>query len=447
MYYSPILQQYIFTRTEKILLMILLGTGTGYTLHFFSEFVKNRKSRRTISKKFQEDPNLILKDIRGGDIFHIKNLEEFDIEEDFGLKLFKTLKKLTKKLNRSKLTKERAIKCVELIKNTTTVRVNNRQLIKLILKSLNLNLTKNDILSITPGLLSLIIMNGGFTKILLENVSNNVFFLLKRELSCLEAVNVTALLSLVIPNIKTDISVFLMTGALTYFAFNSKILWLTNLIKAKTIGSLIGLIIMSLSLLNTCFEFVMPMVSYQVQIPAKEKVVHQTAYKMLPEAKYELRDIEDLPKIFVTTSPTLIVDNRHFSQDEIKKIRLNWDKKPGGLMKIDYPREIKQTKTLNLEILQTGDIKIDSSIYNKIINSKSNIPLQIKEKNLLNDLKSKRFFDSSSNISKDRKFNRKINGLHDLKKNQKTPIIDFKSDEIIDAEFKHVTPKIREKNN
>jgi hypothetical protein len=64
----------------------------------------------------------------------------------------------------------------------------------------------------------------------------------------------------------------------------------------------------------------------------------------MPGSQDELRDIKDLPKIFVTTSPSLIVDNKKFSRGEIQ-----------------------ETKTLNLKVLQTGDLNIDSKTYKKFI--------------------------------------------------------------------------------
>ena len=163
-----------------------------------------------------------------------------------------------------------------------------------------------------------------------------------------------------------------------------------------------------------------------------------------PQKKNWSVRIEDLPKIFVTTSPSLIVDNKQFTKNDIKNIKLDWDKDPGGLMKMNYPREIQQTKTLNLEVLQTGDLKIDSNIYKKFINSKgAKLPLQLEERNFINNLKSKRFLKESSDIKTERKFNRKIHGLHEVQKNKPTK---FKSDQILDVEFEKVIPKVREKN-
>lgn len=274
--YSAALNRYMLTNFENKLLMILLGMSMGYSFHIFSEILKNRKNpnSKELLKLKQKDPKFILKSVRGGDIFDPKNLDNFDPEEDFGLKLFKVLKRF----NSFKITKDRAIECFEFLGSRTS-RINNRQLIKLILKSLNLSLTKTDILSITPALLAVIIMNGGFSHIFFENMSNNVPLQFKRYSEYLKALveqkQYLQVFNVIIATEKSDLLFLSCTAALTYFAYNSKIAWLIGLIRAQGLGALFGFIALMLAPVNTCFDFAIPMVPYTFEIPAKEKLVRQ----------------------------------------------------------------------------------------------------------------------------------------------------------------------------
>jgi hypothetical protein len=442
--------KYQLTNLETKLLMVCLGFSTGYMIHIFFEILKNRKNSNSneLPKQKQKDPKFNLKSVRGGDISNPDNLYTFDPEEEILLKfnLFKAIKAM-KGFNRVKKTKDRAIQCFEYL-NSKTARINNRQLINLILKSLGLSLTNTDILAITPALLAVIIMNGGFSKVYLENMSNNVPLKLKQYSDYLKALmkqqKYLQVFNVIIAPKQSDIFLFIVSAALSYFAYSSRIGWLIGLLKKKAVGSLIGFMVLVFRPMNTCFEFAIPMVPYTIEIPVRENFASQRGYKMIPGSQDELRDIEDLPKIFVTTSPSLIVDNKEFSRGEIRNIQRDWDKDPGGLMKMDYPREIQETKTLNLEILRTGDVNIDSKTYKKFIDyNEGKLPLQLEEKNLINNLKSKRVFKESSNIKTERKYNKKIHGLHEVQKNKAT---NFNDDQIMDVEFEKVTPKVREKN-
>lgn len=161
----------------------------GYSFHILVEILKNRENpnSKELAKQKQKDSKFILKSVRGGEISNPENLYTFYREEELLLKfnLFKAIKAM-KGFNRFKKTKDRAIQCFKYL-GSKTARINNRQLINLILKYLGLSLTNTDILAITTALLAVIIMNGGFSKIYLENMSNNVPLKLKQYYDNLKA--------------------------------------------------------------------------------------------------------------------------------------------------------------------------------------------------------------------------------------------------------------------
>jgi hypothetical protein len=122
-------------------------------------------------------------------------------------------------------------------------------------------------------------MNGGFSKIYLENMSNNVPLKLKQYYDNLKALmehqKYLQVFNVLIAPKQSDIFLFLASAALSYFAYSSGIGWLIGLVKKKAAGSLITFMVLIFRPINTCFEFAIPMVPYMIEIPVRENFASQ----------------------------------------------------------------------------------------------------------------------------------------------------------------------------
>lgn len=495
--YYPNRNSYAFTSIEKKLICMLLGIGLSWATEIafdrLLELLKqtrNRRARRALEKQFnskKDNHNLVLicmvafgltittvpftikkkknqrkrristeNKIRGGSI---------DVEDQFEKRIEEFAISILQKYNRVQQKKFQTLDCVA-IQDSGVLLVNNEMLVKRILKTLGLKLTKNDIVSITPALFSVIVLNSQFYGVMLENMNYSV----RSRVKTLISLNHGQIIHDIAKNYITnfgwgDIRTIGTTAGCSFtfkkiveqlIKFFNFIGLITNERASKLKNTLLPSWYINLSItigvvlaqnvfapFETCYETLLPLRTEIIRVHSKDQTMFQRIYSIPPHALVNMKDLDHLPQVYISSSEKIILDNKRFSKAEVELMLKDW--KDPNLFMDDFPRIIKSTKTLNLDYLRTGDDKVDTQTYKSFIDSEQKIPLLKSEEVLIKEMKSKRIGSLLKNkrISSPkpyRKFNKKIHTFNDFKEKKC-----FMSEEIIDVKFEDITPKISEK--